>query len=412
MTKSDFNKNIAIAIIFVVSIFFLWKSGIIYSHSLFPIVKEGRLHIFADWAWVIKNGICKNLGFDIFYSNECPLFGKDNFHFNIGNILLYIPYFKFLEKFYFFYFPLALCSIFIYTIIKLIDRKNFLNIALLILIVFSPQVLLVLERCNVDLIIFLFLIIMVKINQPFLSFSIINFVTLLKYYPAALITNFVVERKRNLNKNIFIILIFFFTLACLMYLSGESFDLIRYKLNAVSSTWGNQFSLHSFAILLSKFKKYDYNTILIIALSIFIILSFSFYKYFQSTLENIELDENSFKYRLYIVGSNLIIAVYLITQNIHYREIFLIALFPLILELKDNKKIIFFKYFVLFIVLRLIIFYFTNYYVFFKKIYVLLYVKAFLDIVMMSIFFGLTLFFNLKLIKKLTKKFSIGLSNE
>ena len=63
------------------------------------------------------------------------------------------------------------------------------------------------------------------------------------------------------------------------------------------------------------------------------------------------------------------------------------------------KKI--FKYFVLFIILRLIIFYFINYYVFFQKIYVLLYVKAFLDIVMMSIFFGLTLFFNLKLIKQL-----------
>jgi len=294
-----------------------------------------------------------------------------------------------------------LCSIFIYTITKLIDRKNFLNIALLILIVFSPQVLLVLERCNVDLIIFLFLIIMVKINQPFLSFSIINFVTLLKYYPAALITNFVVERKRSLNKNIFIILIFFFTLACLMYLSGESFDLIRYKLNAVSSTWGNQFSLHSFAILLSKLRNYDFNTILVIALSIFIILSFSFYKYFQNILKNIELDENNFKYRLYIVGSNLIIAVYLITHNIHYREIFLIALFPLILELKDNKNIIFFKYFVLFIILRLIIFYFTNYYVFFKKIYNLLYIKAFLDIAMMSVFFGLTIFFNLKLIKKL-----------
>ena len=401
MIKADFNKDIAIAIIFVVCIFFLWKSGILYSHSLFPIVKEGRLHIFADWAWVIKNGICKNLGFDIFSSNTCPLFEKDNFIFNIGNILLYIPYFKFLEKFYFFYFPLMLCAIFIYTIIKLIDRKNFLNIALLILIIFSPQVLLVLERCNVDLIIFLFLIIMVKINQPFLSFAIINFVTLLKYYPAALITNFVVERKRSLNKNIFIILIFFFTLACLMYLVGESFELFKYKLNIISSTWANQFSIQSFAILLSKLRNYDFNTILVITLSIFIILSFSFYKFFQNILENIELDENNFKYRLYIVSSNLIIAVYLITQNIHYREIFLIALFPLILELKDNKKIIFFKYFVLFIILRLIIFYFTNYYVFFKKIYSLLYVKAFLDVVMMSIFLGLTLFFNLKLIKRL-----------
>ena len=55
----------------------------------------------------------------------------------------------------------------------------------------------------------------------------------------------------------------------------------------------------------------------------------------------------------------------------------------------------------IFIILRLITFYFTNYYVFFKKIYNLLYIKAFLDIAMMSIFFGLTIFFNLKLMKKL-----------
>ena len=51
---------------------------------------------------------------------------------------------------------------------------------------------------------------------------------------------------------------------------------------------GNRFSLQSFAILLEKFKKYDFNTSLVITLSVFIILSFSFYKFFQSTLENID----------------------------------------------------------------------------------------------------------------------------
>ena len=396
MIKSDFNKNIAISIIFIVCIFFLWKSDILYSYSFFPVVEEKKLYLFVDWSEFIKISECYKYGVNVYVPNKCALTVL-----NIGNIILYIPFYKNLDKFYFLYFPLTLCFVFIYTIIKLIDRKNLLNITLLILIIFSPQVLLVLERFNFDLIIFLFLIIMIKINQPFLSFSIINFVTLLKFYPVALITNFVVERKRNLNKNIFIILIFFFTLTYLMYIVGESFELIRYKLNVVSSTWGNQFSLQSFAILLSKFKMYDFNTILIITLSIFIILSFLFYKFFQNTLQSIEVDENNFKYRLYIVSSNLIILVYLITHNIHYREIFLIALFPLILELKDNKKIIFFKYFILFIILRLIIFYFINYYVLFKKFYNLLYLKAFFDVVMMSIFFGLTLFFNLKLIKRL-----------
>ena len=79
LDKNNFKKDVAISIIFIVCIFLLWKFGILYSHSLFPIVKEGRLHIFADWAWVIKHGICKNLGFDIFKSNAC--IGKDNFIF-------------------------------------------------------------------------------------------------------------------------------------------------------------------------------------------------------------------------------------------------------------------------------------------------------------------------------------------
>ena len=231
MTKSDFNKNIAISIIFITSIFFLWKFGILYSYSLFPVVKDSRLHIFVDWSGFMKISECYKHGVNIYLPNECSMTALI-----YGEIFRYIPYYKNLEKFYFFYIPLTLCSVFIYTIIKLIDRKKLLNIVLLILIIFSPPVLLVLERCNIDLLIFLLLIIMVRVNQPFLSFSIINFVTLLKFYPVALITNFVVERKRSINKNIFIILIFFSTLACLMYLVGESFELLSYKLNIISST--------------------------------------------------------------------------------------------------------------------------------------------------------------------------------
>ena len=71
MTKSDFNKDIAIAIIFIVCIFLLWKFGILYSHSLFPVVKEGRLHIFADWAFLIKLGVCHRAGFEIYYPSSC-----------------------------------------------------------------------------------------------------------------------------------------------------------------------------------------------------------------------------------------------------------------------------------------------------------------------------------------------------
>ena len=103
MIKSDFKKNIAISFLLVVCIFFLWKFGILYSHSLFPVVKEGRLHVFADWALILKLGICHKAGFNIYYITSCF-----DYALNMGNILLYIPYFPSLEKFYFFIFHLLL----------------------------------------------------------------------------------------------------------------------------------------------------------------------------------------------------------------------------------------------------------------------------------------------------------------
>ena len=102
MIKSDFKKNIIISVILSFCIFFLWKLGFLYSHSLSPVIKEGRLLIFADWATPIKLAICHQSGFNVFYPSSCL-----NYPFNYGNILLYIPFFKSLEKFYFFYVFLA-----------------------------------------------------------------------------------------------------------------------------------------------------------------------------------------------------------------------------------------------------------------------------------------------------------------
>ena len=67
MTKFDFNKDIAIAIIFVACIFLLWKFGILYSHSLFPVVKEDRLYIFIDWSGLMKISECYKYGVNVYH---------------------------------------------------------------------------------------------------------------------------------------------------------------------------------------------------------------------------------------------------------------------------------------------------------------------------------------------------------
>ena len=40
LDKNNFKKDVAISIIFVGCIFFLWKSGIFYSYSFFPVIRE------------------------------------------------------------------------------------------------------------------------------------------------------------------------------------------------------------------------------------------------------------------------------------------------------------------------------------------------------------------------------------
>ena len=121
-------KNIMISLLLALSIFFLWKLGFLYSHSLSPVIKEGRLHIFADWATPIKLAICHKLGFNVFYPSSCL-----NYPFNYGNILLYVPYFQLFEKFYFFYIPITICFLFVFSIVSVIKPKNFFEYLLFFL---------------------------------------------------------------------------------------------------------------------------------------------------------------------------------------------------------------------------------------------------------------------------------------
>ena len=46
LDKNNFKKDVAISIVFIACIFFLWKSGIFYSYSFFPVIWENQLHIF------------------------------------------------------------------------------------------------------------------------------------------------------------------------------------------------------------------------------------------------------------------------------------------------------------------------------------------------------------------------------
>jgi len=399
MIKSDLKKDIAISIIFIVFIFFLWKSGILYSHSLFPVIKEDRLHIFADWATPIKLAICHKSGFNVFYPSSCL-----NYPFNYGNILLYVPYFQIFEKFYFFYIPITICLLFIFSIVSLIKPKNFFEYFLLILIILAPSTLLAIERGNHDILIFLFILLMVYFNSSTLNFLILTLTSLARYYPLALMVNFFIEKKRSITQIIITLLLFTMTLGFFFYITGESLELIQHKLKIISPTWGNQFSIRGLSLILKKLKDFDYSTVLIISYIFFIFSSIVSFKIFQKSNFISKVNISFFEEKLFILGGNLSISVYLISDNVHYREIFLILLLPLIIKLKDNFEIKIFKYLFYFVLFRYIFLIFSNYFIMFKKYFAMLYVKAFSDIVLVSLFTAICVIMNIEILKQFKKK--------
>ena len=399
MIKSDFKKNIAISILFVFCIYFLWKFGILYSHSLFPVIKEDRLHVFADWATPIKLALCHKLGFNVFYTSSCL-----NYPFNYGNILLYIPFFKSLEKFYFFYIPITICFLFVLSIVSLIRPQNFIEYFLLILIIFAPSSLLAIERGNNDILVFLFILLIVYFNSSTLNFLILTLTSLAKYYPLTLMVNFFIEKKRSIIQIITTLLLFIMILGFFLYITGESLELIQHKLKIISPTWGNQFSIRGLSLILKKLKDFDYSTVLIISYIFFIFSSIVSFKIFQKSNFISKVNISFFEEKLFILGSNLSIAVYLISDNVHYREIFLILLLPLVIKLKDSFKIKIFKYLFYFILFRYIFFIFANYFIMFKKYFTFIYIKAFSDIVLVSLFTAICVIMNIEILKQFKKK--------
>ena len=280
---------------------------------------------------MIKLNICHNkFGINVFYNNPCVPSIMD-----YGNIFLLFPYFESLEKFYFFYFPILTGIVFIFSIVNLLQPKNIFSYFLLILILFSPPTLLIIERANFDMLIFLMIVLIAFSNSLFLNFIIIIFVSLLKYYPLTLMVNFFIEKKaRSIKKILLILSLFIIVVLSLFYLTGESWELIQHKTQSWDPAWGNQFSVKAFTMISEKWKNYEHPMILLISYIFFIFFTIIFFLAFKKTRFIDKVNIYSFEEKLFILGANLVVTVYLISDkgNIHYREVFINSSFPFLDE--------------------------------------------------------------------------------
>ena len=186
-------KNIVsffIAIFFSYLIYLLISKQIIYL-AIPAMVKNGASHIFADWSVILSANLCKSK-LDVFLSNPCDVFNRKHVY---GEILLYLPLLKEFSKFYIFILPTAINFVFIYVVVSFFNFKNYIEYLTMIPFIFSVPVLLVIERANIDIIIFLFVVLIALNKKIIFNYINILLITLLKFYPACLAIIFLFERR-------------------------------------------------------------------------------------------------------------------------------------------------------------------------------------------------------------------------
>ena len=168
-SKNSLSQNFVILITFFLTIFLLNNEFIKYFvwqlPDLFMDMKQGV-------AWLK----CHSLGFDI-YNNIEPCYHQ---RMNYGKILLLFPYNVIFEKFYSFYFPYLLIFLSIFLIQRIIRPTSTFEYFLFFLCIFNPSTILLFERANLDMLVFVLLILIIKNKINFINWTLYFFLSFLK----------------------------------------------------------------------------------------------------------------------------------------------------------------------------------------------------------------------------------------
>ena len=331
MDKSKIFTNIVTTIFFSVIISALIYNSLIYP-TIIPVVKDGTIVLFRDWQIVVIANICDGKGYDVFIENPCDFWKSKHVY---GKILLKLPLVEKNLYFYFAVFPVILNVVFLYLSVSFfLINKKLTNILYAFIFILSAAFILIIERANIDIIIFLFIFLIAKYKNLILNHFVVIFTTMIKFYPIALMGIFLMTKK---IKNILInLLISTFTIAILIFLQKESLlKIINNKLQFTGSgVYG--FSIFNFFRPLNGDNYY-------IFLTLFGIFCFLIYFYrncfFSVDKKFFFLKKNEFENRLFFLSSLIILTCYFAFTNFFYREIFLLGLLPyLFLNLHNGQE--------------------------------------------------------------------------
>lgn len=408
-SKINSAQNIFISIVlgtvFTIIIALLIYKQIIYP-TIIPMVNNGVLSLFVDWTVILNANVCLEKGFDVFLENPCDQWKRKHVY---GDILLYIPYIKTFPKFYFLYLPIIFGFLFLTVIsnflIVLNDKKYLVSS---LFFIFSVPTILVIERSNIDLLIFLILFLVSKNYSLILNYLLIILSTITKFYPIVFTAIFFFNKKIIL-KILTLISISFL----ILFLQKESLIKIFENQGQFSAFGLYSFSLISLLKIFSVFKisygNYDYTWLKYLYMLIFVIfpiffLNFKNYSNIKSFASKMTFDNTStFEQRFFILSSIVILFCYFVFENFVYREIFFLGLIPYLLNNKSINDNFFSKFLYFFLVIKFLLT--TIFIVVFRNNFAeilnpfLILFKHTIDVCLISLILNIIIFTTLQFIK-------------
>ena len=258
------------------------------------------LEPFADFIMPINWLECHYLGFNLITTENinCET-GKNISQFNYGYIFLVTPYNETLGEFYREYLPYILIFLFIFLTVKIINPIKKFEITLLYLALLNPSSMLLIERMQLDCIIYICAIFIVFNRYYIINWILSLYLTLIKIYPIFLLTSIFIEKKdRNLKKIFFIALFLIIITSIYLIINKEAYFFMINNMLPGKAGYHYLYSLNAIPKIIKYIFNIKYQILLIIFYILFLLLTTRFYK-------TIYKNNHYFKKELYTYNSKL-----------------------------------------------------------------------------------------------------------
>ena len=292
---------------------------------------------FGDIYHIQSSLICKLSGIDPLITNPCEFY---NIRYQYPITWLFV--FEYLnldieDNFRIFLF-FILSFLFLTYFLLLEISKNKFNMTILILLFFSTSSMLVIERGNVDLLIFSLTSLIVLFPSYYVSLFIISGLSLLKIYPFFLFFYLLAKKdKKIITISIMLLVIYFiYEVSIAKYIDKN------HSIMALSQSYGVQSITEGIFKTLEKtnfafITENQKNIIRLISSLVFLLICILFFLIGINSKKKIEFLNKNLQKNLFILGATIYIGSYIFYSNIDYRLIFLFFTIPFMENF--NKKI-------------------------------------------------------------------------